>query len=49
MWIVIDDYWRYYHRFVWDAWQSLGPNGYVSILAFIGVFGFIAMKGKKRH
>jgi hypothetical protein len=49
MWYVIDDYWRYYHHALWQAWQSLGPTGYVSILSFVGVFGFLAMKGKKRH
>jgi hypothetical protein len=45
----IFDYGRFYYRFVWDAWQSLGPMGYVSVLTFVGVFGFLAMQGKKRH
>jgi hypothetical protein len=49
MWDVIYDHWIYYCHAAWRAWQSLGPIGYVSVLTFVGVFGFLAMKGKKRH
>lgn len=49
MWIWITDHGHYYYRYLWQAWQNLGPIGYVSVLSFVGIFGFIAMKGKKRH
>lgn len=49
MWDLLDDYGHFYYRYAWNAWDSLGPIGYVSVLAFVGLFGFIAMKGKKRH
>lgn len=49
MWDTITDHLHFYYRYLWNAWQSLGPSGYVSVLTFVGVFGFIAMKGKKRH
>lgn len=49
MWYWISDHWHFYSRYVMNAWYGLGPVGYVSILTFVGVFGFIAMRGKKRH
>jgi hypothetical protein len=40
---------NFYYRYAWQSWEALGPIGYVSILMFVGVFGFLAMAGKKRH
>ena len=49
MWEWAYNYWQIYYRYAWNAWHGLGPTGYVSILSFVGIFGFLAMKGKKRH
>jgi hypothetical protein len=48
MWDWVFDYGNYYYREAWRAWQTLGPSGYVSVLTFVGAFGFFAMRGKKR-
>jgi len=40
---------HFYYRYAWHAWANLGPVGYASILSTVGIFGFLAMAGKKRH
>jgi hypothetical protein len=43
------DHWMFYQRYLWTMWANLGPTGYATLLTSVGVFGWIAMKGKKRH
>jgi hypothetical protein len=45
----IYDHGAFYHRYFWHIWNNLTPTGYATLLTSVGVFGWIAMKGKKRH
>jgi hypothetical protein len=49
MWDWLFDYWVFYNRYFWTQWDHLGPTGYTTILTTVGVFGYIAMKGRKRN
>ena len=49
MWDAVYDYWSFYQRYFWTQWANLGPSGYLTVLTSVGVFGWIAMKGRKRH
>lgn len=49
MWDWLYDHGHYYQRALEHWWNTLGPVGYVSVLLFVGVFGFVAMKGRKRY
>ncbi len=49
MWDWTYDQANFYYRYAWHAWETLGPVGYASVLSFVGIFGFLAMKGQKRH
>ncbi len=49
MWDWVYEHIHFYHNYVLRMWHNLGPTGYASVLTFVGVFGFIAMRGKKRH
>lgn len=43
------DYWMFYNRYFWTWWANLGPAGYTTVLTSVGVFGFLAMRGRKRN
>ena len=49
MWDWAYEHWHFYQKYAMGMWHNLGPTGYASVLTFVGVFGFIAMRGKKRH
>jgi hypothetical protein len=49
MWDWVYEHAHFYHHYVLRMWHNLGPTGYASVLTFVGVFGFLAMRGKKRH
>lgn len=49
MWDWLFDYWAFYNRYLSTQWANLGPSGYTTILSCVGIFGWLAMKGRKRN
>ena len=41
---TVDEYLRYYKKFLIHSWDTLGPYEYVTILVTVGVIGWYLMR-----
>ncbi len=40
----IFEYYIFYQRYLFNAWNTLGPTGYITILSLVGVGGWWMMR-----